>query len=271
MNYLWHITILLVGLMLGATYYMPNPAHSIPSPLVEGQTIYKETLDIDPLPVTSIRHDPSQIKTVKRLANGIINYKEYRTRGIPGTKQGDIIWYECGKKYETQEEMQSASLKWAWSLAEAAKRISDKRFTLNVWGLAGTAANESWFDRCALGTGPRKWAYRKKLLKKNLGQSHPREKILQLIRDKAFHRRWKRAGIDVGMCQILTKYYPGTPEDMLTLGGGSRVCAEEMRLRARKFHISRPWLTWQGGKKSWYDKKVTRIARRFLGAKRGEI
>ena len=199
-----------------------------------------------------------QLRYVGRMAEGILfGWVEKRNRGI---------WFECGLRYETLDEKEEAATLWAYQIVRAASAHE-----INPWGLAGTIANESNFDRCAIGYHPRKWALSKHMLKrKRKTISYSAEEIISVYRSIAARRRWSHTGWDVGPCQMLSKFYPGNIEDMFSLVPGIDICAMEMRSRADMYGTDRGWRWWRGHETGWYDDRVTRFAR-IMGASSDDI
>ena len=200
----------------------------------------------------------SQLRYVGRMSEGILyNWVEKRNRGV---------WFECGLRYETLEEKQEAATLWAYQIVRAALQHE-----INPWGLAGTIANESNFDRCAVGYHPRKWALQKNMLKrKRRTISYSAEEVIAVYRSIAARKRWKHTGWDVGPCQMLSKFYPGNIEDMFSLRPGIDICAMEMRSRSEMYRSDRGWRWWRGSASEWYDSRITRFAR-MMGAGKDEI
>jgi hypothetical protein len=200
----------------------------------------------------------SQLRRVGRMSEGILfNWVEKRNQGV---------WFECGLRYETKEEKKEAATLWAYQIIRSAQQHN-----INPWGLAGTIANESNFDRCAVGYHPRIWAQKKHMLKrKRRTISYSAEEVVAVYRSIAAKRRWRHTGWDVGPCQMLSKFYPGNIEDMFSLVPGIDICAMEMRARADMYRTDRGWRWWRGAETAWYDARVTRFAR-LMGATAEEI
>jgi hypothetical protein len=127
--------------------------------------------------------------------------------------------------------------------------------------LVGTIANESAFDPCALGYYPRKWAIANGFLKpRRQGISYTKNEVLSVIDRRAAKGTFKKTGFDLGLCQLLTKFYKGPPEDLLTVSKGIEICASEMAARVAFYDTKRPWLYWRGKKTVWYDRKISKLA-----------
>jgi len=217
----------------------------------------QEKVTIDPL-------SKHQLQIIGRLADGIANYK----------KDG---WWECGELMDGEKEIEDRALFYAYEIVRAADEVSDESddagFTLNPWGLAGTIRNESQFDRCALGTHPRKTAYRLGILKKKKRCiSHTEDEILAVVQNEDMNTYYNKSGFDLGTAQLLSRFY-SNPRDfanMLSVRGSATEAAYAMRKRGRIFKSKRPWLYWRGYRCEWYDAKITRWARQ-LGAQSNEI
>jgi hypothetical protein len=214
------------------------------------QTIHNDT-QATGLPLSTLR-------LVGRMSEGIVtNWVEKRNRGI---------WFECGLQYETCDDKKEAATRWAYHIIQSA--LSHH---VNPWGLAGTIANESNFDRCAIGYHPRKWAVRKQMLKrKRRTISYSAAEVIAVYRSIAAKRRWHQTGWDAGPCQLLSKYYPGDISDMFSLSRGVDICAIELHARDEMYRTHRGWRWWRGTETAWYDARVTRFARK-IGARRDEI
>lgn len=221
-----------------------------------------------------------------RLAAGILKWQTVKDHN--GEKI--IVWNECGRRLG-KEETKEAAKEWAYHLIRAANN-SEKVYgwRINLWGVMGTIANESSFDRCAIGRHTREWAYKNKLLKakKFTWISHSKKDILRLIKHPKWRKQWK--WVDAGPLQVLWKrIYRGPLEDMITLNPGLDIGIQEMQRRTNHFQsyvgkkdkrrlrkvVLRSWRMWPGAhledsRASEYDKKVTKYARR-MGALRTEI
>lgn len=202
-----------------------------------------------------------QFKLIGRLTSGIANWKR---------AQGG--WWYCGELIDTEPELTDLAMSVAYNLVRAAARYSANDYPINVWGMAGTAANESRFDACALGLNPRKWAYQKGLLEQRKRCiSHTKEEVLAVVTSSAAEKQFGFSGFDLGFCQILTRFYRTvSPSEIMKADIGLDLCAQEMQIRASRYNTDRPWLYWRGRATPWYDDKVRRWARK-LGAKAKEI
>ena len=214
------------------------------------QTIHQDSKATS-LPIEDIR-------IVGRMSRGLVqSWVNLRNRGL---------WFECGIRYESEEEKEEAATAWAFHIVRAARKSG-----INPWGLAGTIANESNFDRCAIGYHPRNWAVRKQMLKrKRRTISYSADEVIAAYRSIAAKRAWKNTGWDVGPCQMLSKYYPGDIGDMFTLVPGVDICAMEMHARGEMYGTKRAWRWWRGAETGWYDSRITRFAH-LLGAHKDEI
>lgn len=197
---------------------------------------------------------------IHRIANGIALRK---------LKTG---WYRCGKR-QTEWETYEYSRKIANSIV-----ISSIKYKLNPWGILGCAEHESRLDECALGKKPREWGYRHGILQRNRRSlSHKKADVIKMLKSKLW--RNTNYSADLGLLQLLDKFYDGDVEDMLTIGKGIDIASNAMKRRAKQYKkIStakfyyRPWRRWKMAIKelNWYDRKVTKYAIAF-GARHNEI
>jgi hypothetical protein len=212
--------------------------------------------------VESLFPKRSHLRLIGRLAEGITQLK---------LKQNG--WYECGVLYKDRESIYKKALKYSYEIVRACYIMSDKIYKVNVWGLAGVIENESNFDRCALGLYPRKHAYKLGVLeKKKFCISHTEEEVLFALENTKIQKKFKKTGVDLGVGQVLSRFYdrPTDYRAMMQIDYGTMQAAKIMRNRGRWYGTKRPWLYWRGTKTEWYDKKVTRRARK-LGATVEEI
>ena len=209
----------------------------------------KEELVVEEKP----KEDLSTVKLIGRIAEGI------------KTVKGNYFWI-CGKKLEDKDRDDTA-LSMAYHIVKSSQGAG-----FNPWGVAGTMANESGFDPCALGLNPRKWAVKNGLLdEKWNGLYQSKESVLRVVRDERANKYFKRSGFDLGLCQVLTRFYPTEVEDLLTIEKGIQICVTEMGYRSQKNKTKNPWLYWKGTNPTyWYAEKVRRWARK-MGARKGEI
>lgn len=203
----------------------------------------------------------SQLQLIGRLASGIANWK----RGQGG-------WWYCGEWVDDDPKLTDLAMLLAYNLVRAAVRFSGNDYLINIWGMAGTVANESRFDACALGSKPRKWAYKEGIIEpRKKCISHTKDEILRVVTNTEAQNAFSRSGFDLGLCQILTRFYPETPfSEFMSATIGMDVCAQEMQRRSWRYNTYRPWLYWRGSATPWYDVKIKRWARR-LGARATEI
>lgn len=209
-----------------------------------------------------------QLRLIGRLAVGLENWKR---------SQGG--WWYCGEFMEARDpRLADLAVILAYNLVRSAAEVSEDpdkvedAFILNVWGMAGTIANESRFDACALGLYPRKWAYSEGLLEpRRTCISHTLEEVLSVVNNDEAELYFKRSGFDLGFCQVLSRFYREVPpEKALSINGGMEICAREMKIRAMRHTTNRPWLFWRGSATPWYDAKIKKWAR-MLGATAEEI
>ncbi|MBN2802799.1 MAG: hypothetical protein JXR91_06880 [Deltaproteobacteria bacterium] len=223
----------------------------------------------DPLPSTPLTDivdpfipDAKELKTIERLAKGIHTWKTTRENGG---------WWECGTFIPAGRQTEDKAIILAYNLVKAAAKYSDDKYKVNVWGLAGTMSNESSFDRCAVGYHFRKWAIDKNLIQQRKRTISYGENELMNAMTSPRARGWfKTTGVDVGYCQLLTRFYDGEIIDMMQESTGVDICAQQFRYRSEVLHTKRPWKWWRGFKAKWYDDRVTRRALEF-GAVEDEI
>ncbi|MBN2714638.1 MAG: hypothetical protein JXX14_02210 [Deltaproteobacteria bacterium] len=222
----------------------------------------------DPLPMTIVGEtsdlfvpDEAQTELITRLARGIHSWKTTREHG----------WWECGEYTETGPETEDKAILLSYRLVKAANAWSDNDVTINVWGLAATIAHESSFDRCAVGYHFRKWAIQKRLLKpRKRCISYGEEELLSAMRSPLARGWFHTTGVDVGYCQLLTRFHQGTRREMMDPVKGLEICAEQFSFRSKRLKTQRPWRYWRGYRATWYDDRVTHRAM-TLGATRDEI
>jgi hypothetical protein len=209
---------------------------------------------------TLVTSQPEKFRLIERMADTIHKMKLKHDKGA---------WIECGKKIKSKTVSTERSWIYAWSIVEASESISDEEFTLIPWSLAAIYANESWFDRCAMGPGPREWAYKRhrrglspSLKKKRNMLSHSEKQILSIITSKEAKRAFSFSGYDLGPCQLLTRFWEGNPFDMMTVYYGSYICAREARKRCVRYKVAQPQLFWPGRKSRWYQSRVNQRLRR---------
>jgi hypothetical protein len=221
---------------------------------------------------------PEHAEIIVRMQAGIPKWKKKVHHG----------WWECGKEVSSVEKEETTALRWAFRIVQLSWEHSDDDHKINPWGLAGIVANESGFDRCAVGPFLREWGYRKGAMKKKRGGaiSHSVKEIERWLFDRKVIATVSKSGFDAGpmqelwrcnkarMCRSVfwTHNYPSISfESLFSMDVQFNWGVRELLRRARVNKTTRPWAYWRTGRNSeWYDKKITRWAR-MLGAKRGEI
>lgn len=201
---------------------------------------------------------PVDAVLVGQLANGMREIKRRRDGGR---------WAFCGE-FLSPEEQVSTSVAIAYSVVSGMDSVG---LEVSAWGIAATMYNESGFDPCALGIGPRSWAYEKGLLHRGRTHiSHARENVVRTVNSDAARRRFSLTGFDLGLCQVLSRFYPGEDlEDMTTIAGSARICVLEMQARAQRHNTKTPWLYWRGTATNWYRDKLKRWGRLMGAPKKG--
>lgn len=204
--------------------------------------------------------EEEQVELIGRLAKGMRALIRKRDHGT---------WYYCGELLNArrQEEMSVAI---AYNVVITQSDVGlDK---VSPWGIVATAYNESGLDSCALGLYPRKWAYKRGMLKRRKNTcSHTKNEVLSFINDAKAKRRYSKSGFDLGMCQVLSRFYRGQEDNMLTMDEGIKMCIIEMQHRANRNKTNKPWLYWKGTSKTgWYRRKIRKWAK-MMGATRKEM
>lgn len=210
---------------------------------------------------------PKEIRMIGRAVAGVSKWKK---------RYG--VWWECGKAYETDEEIENLALLYVVQIFRSVKNISDESFKLNPWGMLGLVANESFFDRCALGLYPRKKAYDFGIIKKRKACiSHTEKEILTAVNHPKMRKYFDRTGFDLGVGQMLSRFYSEEQSynKQIELVYGCNETARELRNRAfwkrsKKGPSKEPWLFWRGSATPWYAAKIRSWAKRF-GARKDEI
>lgn len=245
-------------------------------------------LDVDPYPVTEMEPERPKAPTAEQIARlRLIGRIAEGVRRI-GRAKGGGRWWECGRAYEESEET-DAAIEWAhrivWLASEYSDRGSVNGIQLNPWEIAGVAANECGFDRCALGKWPRVWGYTHGTLKRSrLSISYKYEDIEKTLNDPRGATQFNTSGLDgaplhvlwrcdKGMCRpkFNKEQLPPIPmREVFSLGMGFEYNVREFKKRAIDHRTSTPSLYWKGYKCEWYYEKIVNWAKR-LGAKKGEI
>jgi hypothetical protein len=202
--------------------------------------------------------DEDQIKLIGKLSQGM--------RKLVRKDRGD--WYYCGEKLEEYRQIE-ISTAIAYHAVVAQYELG---LDVSVWGIIATAYNESGLDPCALGLYPRKWAYTKKLLRSRKETcSHTKSEVLSFINNPVAKRKYRKSGFDLGICQVLSRFYRGRESEMLDATDGIRMCIIEMQHRARRNKTNKPWLYWKGtNRKNWYRNKIRRWAK-MMGASKKDM
>lgn len=174
-------------------------------------------------------------------------------------RQSKNPWFVCGERL-TEERQKKEISRIAYLVVQERNRINRN---LDIYGIIATMMNESNLDRCAIGKNPRNWAISKNIIRPSRRNiSVPEADVLAAVRHKNAARAFP-GGFDLGICQILHRFYEGDPADMLKLGSGIRICVLEMSARAQFYKTNEPWYYWRGGYKKWYGDKIKRIIRRL--------
>lgn len=193
---------------------------------------------------------------IEKLANQLVQFKK---------KVDHNIWWECGKKYNTPQEIKTAAHEWATAIVkEQSKttytlRYSGKEIRPNLREAVGLILNESRFDRCAIGLYTRKHAYKNGLLRRPITHiSHSLEEI-----EDMFPKIEGRL-VDLGPGQIVRRvgknHLPWEQtKKYLTVVPGIKLVFEGMAYRGRIYQTKYPSLHWPGNQKAkWYFLKIMR-------------
>lgn len=204
------------------------------------------------------------LQIIGRLSEGILKFKK---------KRGG--WFRCGHR-ATEKEMEDWSVLWAYRIAEAAWNISDgedDEWNLSPWGIAGLIMHESGMDECAVGPNVRGHAYKLELLKRSkITISHSKDDVINMLKDERMQKAFKETGVDIGPCQMLSRYYSRQTDynAIMTLGYGLDECAREMRHRSNFYKSNTPWEVWPGSPKDWYKDRIERKCK-MLGATKKDL
>jgi hypothetical protein len=201
--------------------------------------------DVEACYQSTIKNNIPKFNLYKRMSELIHRWKLKHDQGA---------WIECGKKIKNKtKSLQRARI------INASEKVSDENYTLIPWTLVAIYANESVFDECALGPAPRKWAYKRGLVKKRRILSHYKQDVIKIITDKKAKRAFGRSGFDLGPCQLLSRFYRGSSLDMIDVSKGSLICAKEAVKRGLMHDVKQPQLLWPNGNpKSRRAKKYRR-------------
>jgi len=238
-----------------------------------------ETVLAEEAPAKPSAEQLERLRVIGRMAEGI--------RKVARNKGGGK-WWECGRVYAEDEEA-DAAIEWSHRIVTLAWEYSDRGsetgFQINPWEVAGVAANECGFDRCALGKWPRKWGYENGTMKRSrYSISHSYEEIHATLTSEKAGDRWKKVGLDGAPLHVLwrcegEKCWPkfnreGLPpipmEEVFSLGMGFEYNVREMKKRAIDNRTSRPSAYWKGYLCDWYDEKIRNWEKR-LGARPEEV
>lgn len=231
-------------------------------------TKHVDPLDVDPYPETKLDEavleeqangmSDEQLKLIGRLSEGILKVKTFNN---------EIIWWECGKRYD-KDEVEERAIEWSYIIVKYSHE-----YNVNPWGIAGTIQNESKFDRCTIGKYPREDAEKRGYVTPNkLTLSRDKKEIIEYLESGDWKASFRSTGMDLGGLQTLTRFIPELElYEFLSLDPGLIHQIAEMKNRSYTCPKSdRPWMCWPGYYAPWYDKKVVRYARR-LGASKNEI
>lgn len=248
----------------------------------------QELYEVEPLPMTMLEEPAPPAPTAEQLVRlRLIGRLAQGIRRVAVNKGGGR-WWECGKTYESDAEV-DAAIEWANRIVtlawEYSDNGSDNGIIINPWEVAGIAAHECGFDRCALGKWPRKWGYENGTIRRSKRSiSHPYEEIQATLTSPLAQGRWSKVGIDAAPLHVLWRCSDGQcqpkwnreglppipMEEVFSLGLGFEYNVREMKKRAIDNKTTRPSLYWKGYRCEWYSDKITWWQTR-LGARPEEV
>lgn len=159
--------------------------------------------------------------------------------GILTSKRKEKAWYYCGERLPRD--------KWYITAKQVAEACvsSARMYGVDPVGQLATWQQESRLDPCAIGPHARKYAIRKKLLKRKRTISYKKEEVLNVVRNKSFKSSFH--SVDLGIAQLLHPYFTrgALPEEVLSLEG-AKFSAQELSSRAKRWKTKEPWNTWPG-------------------------
>ena len=247
------IAVLLLAIFAAGVLSLPE---QVPAAVDAEAEIEVKQLQVPDAYAGLSKTDPSSnapqvdVRLVGKLARGMQHIKQTRDGGE---------WYFCGERLSDSEKVE-ISIAIAYHLVDNLKSVGLE--DVSPWGIVATAYNESSLDACALGIGPRKWAYREGILHpRRTTISHTRDEVLRIVTNRKARARYALTGFDLGLCQVLSRFYPDQDAEMLSISGGMRICVLEMQARAHRHRTASPWMFWPGSKTAWYRKKIQRWAR----------
>ena len=272
--------LVILVMLLAPLWALADP---VPDPPVDPSVEKKEPSSVDSL------EESTKEGTIASMAQGLIEFKKYPGTDISG-------WYSCGE-FVPLERQEKEAMRWARTTYNLLEKYNRENGTdISVWGVFAVVLNESGADECAVDFHTRNVLYHLGLLKR------PRKHITHSKSDlkKAFASwRWKRwainaskyqgkqVGVDLGAMQLRRKWKKISSkllDDTFNLEKSLSTAIPEMIRRSKAYPVGirknrrphpRPWMLWPGQypskRATRYDKRITKIARKFLGAPRSEI
>ena len=278
-----HITVILLSLLLGCAHKVTVPEHPANDEINPDETdtdtdteVLKDTdtqspidkylsspevADVAPLPEEPLSEaealgiNPDDLS----LAKALFKWKMKYDKGI---------WVECGVKYDGAPEIKQAAIEWAQAINAAHKNATytlrnGKTTKVSRKEVIGVMVNESRFDRCAVGPHPRKFAYKKGILKrKSWHISHSLEELKQVFTHPSFQGRQA----DLGGGQIVVRvggdHTPWSEiKNYLSVVPGVQIVFDEMKRRGEMYNTKTPSDRWPGSQKhTYYTTKALRNA-----------
>lgn len=163
------------------------------------------------------------------------------TKGILTAKTKEDVWYQCGVRVPKAE--------WYTRATEIATVCVHTARPLGVdpVGQLATWQQESRLDPCALGTHPRKWAVKRKLLKRQRSMSYTKAEVESVLANRRFKATYPL--VDLGLAQLLHPAYThGATLDELLSIDGAIYSARELAHRGKMWRSKTPWVYWPGYK-----------------------
>ena len=242
----------------------PQIAEAPPAESSETVPLAESSEEVPPITAEEIKNTIPENPKVEELTKGLADLQWRVHRGI---------WWECGKRYQTKEEVKVAAREWATAIVSAHENTSYKlrsgqKINPSIREAVGIILNESNFDRCAIGVYTRIFAYKSGLLvrpKTNI--SHTIEEVQALLNSPKCEGRL----VDLGPGQIVKRLGKKNTsweiaQTYLTVVPGIQHVFDELAYRGRIYNTKYPSLHWPGSKKhKWYTNRILLLTIPVLG------
>ena len=270
-----YVTILLLSILLGCAHKVSVPEHPASDEInpdevdtdrvvpvqedTETQLPVDKYLSTEAAPPEPPAITPKKLTEAERLglsdkdlnlAKALFKWKMKYDKGI---------WVECGVKYDGSAEIKKASIEWAKAINAAHATATytlrnGKTVQVNKKEAIGVMMNESRFDRCAVGPYPRKFAYKKGILKrKSWHISHSLDELEAVFTHPAFQGRKADLGGGQIVVRIGAKYTPWSKiKNYLSVVPGVQIVFDEMKRRGEMYSTKTPSDRWPGSQKHTY-------------------